>query len=265
MFNPKPLIPHRSNRHGHATRSRSRGISLIELMVGLTLGLMVILTAIGTLMVSRGASASVSDISQLQQQASYALRVIGQQLRQAGAIEPAMDSATQLFSFATTYTGYGTTTAAVRGTDDASGVKLSTSTTRAPLLQNTQSRNCLGDNVTKGNIEATFWQDGNELKCAPLPLATSGQALIQNVADFQVNYRVLNGANSQVLDANQVEAKALWASVKAVEVCIDMQGSERLPDAGTNYTDCKGVSKPRNGFIHLVYRNVFDLRVAGGA
>jgi type IV pilus assembly protein PilW len=87
--------------------------------------------------------------------------------------------------------------------------------------------------------------------------------LIQNVAGFQVNYRVLNGADSQVLNAKQVEAAQLWASVKAVEICLDMQGTEKMPDAGSSYPDCQGVPRLRNGFVHLVYRNVFDLRVAG--
>lgn len=262
MYNPESAI--RRRRGAHAVRNASQGISLIELLVGITLGLLVILAAISTLMVSRSASASVSDISQLQQQASYALRTIGLQLRQAGAIEPTLNADNQLFSFASDYTGYGTTTAAIKGTDDSSGATLSTSTTQAPQLQKTYPRDCLGNAVTKGNIEATFRRVNNELKC----LGSTGageQALIQNVADFQVNYRVLIGSSIQVLTAKQVEAGALWGAVQAVEVCLDMQGTERLPDAGTTYKDCKDADKPRGGVIHLVYRNVFDLRVTGGA
>lgn len=248
----------RAHPLGHA----SRGVSLIELLVGLTLGLLVILAAIGTLMISRGASASVSEISQLQQQASYALRTMGLQLRQAGAIDATMNADTKLFSFATSYAGYGSTSAAIYGTDSADGSKLYTSTTRAPMLPESQNHDCIGNTVAADKIEATFWLVNGELKCAPT--STTSEALIKNVADFQVRYRVLNGINSQVLSASQVEASGLWAAVKAVEVCLDMQGTEKTPDAGTSYTDCKGKPKARDGFLHLVYRNVFDLRVAGG-
>lgn len=258
MCSPEPGACHRRAR---PVRQASRGVTLIELLASMTLGLLVILAAVGTLVVARGASASVGDISQLQQQASYALRVIGLQLRQAGAIDPAMDAATQLFSFASTYTGYGATFAAVHGSDDVQGARLSTSTTVAPLLPNTQNRDCIGNRPTTDKIEATFWLEKGELRCAPTP--STVQSLIQNVAGFQVNYRVLNGADSQVLNAKQVEAAQLWASVKAVEICLDMQGTEKMPDAGSSYPDCQGVPRLRNGFVHLVYRNVFDLRVAG--
>jgi len=68
-------------------RSSQRGVSLVELLVGLTIGLLAIMVAIGTLILSRGVAGSVSDMSQLQQQGSFALRVIGTQLRQAGSVD----------------------------------------------------------------------------------------------------------------------------------------------------------------------------------
>ena len=63
-----------------------RGVTLIELMVGLVVGLLVVAAAMGTMMVSRGISGTVSDASNIQQQAAYAMRTIGLQLRQAGSL-----------------------------------------------------------------------------------------------------------------------------------------------------------------------------------
>ena len=63
-----------------------RGVTLIELMVGITIGLLTVAVAMGALMVSRGISGTVSDASTIQQQAAYAMRVIGLQLRQAGSL-----------------------------------------------------------------------------------------------------------------------------------------------------------------------------------
>ena len=63
-----------------------QGLSMIELLVGLTIGLMTIAVAIGTLMISRQVSGSVSEASQLQQQAAQAFRSIAQQARQAGSL-----------------------------------------------------------------------------------------------------------------------------------------------------------------------------------
>ena len=75
-------------------KQTQRGVTLIELMVGITIGLLTIAVAMGALMVSRGVSGTVSDASLIQQQASYAMRVIGQQLRQAGSLRLNLDPGT---------------------------------------------------------------------------------------------------------------------------------------------------------------------------
>ena len=76
-----------SRRPSTPRRRQQAGITLIELMVGVALGLLVVAVGIGALMVSRGYAGSVGEATQLQQQAAYAFRVIGQQIRQAGSIE----------------------------------------------------------------------------------------------------------------------------------------------------------------------------------
>ena len=73
-------------QYARAHNKLQHGVTLIELLVGIVIGLLTVAVAMGALMVSRGVTGSVSDSSMLQQQASYAFRVIGQQLRQAGSL-----------------------------------------------------------------------------------------------------------------------------------------------------------------------------------
>ena len=84
QFTAPPRSKTRDIRHG---RPLQTGVSLIELMVGISIGLLTVSVALGALMASRGISSTVSEVSQMQQQAAYAFRVIGQQLRQAGSVE----------------------------------------------------------------------------------------------------------------------------------------------------------------------------------
>ena len=70
-----------------------RGLSLVELLVGLLLGMLIIAVALGALMASRAVSGTVSDASQLQQQASHIFRVMGRQIRQAGSLRLLLSSA----------------------------------------------------------------------------------------------------------------------------------------------------------------------------
>ncbi|CAN5784750.1 hypothetical protein BH11PSE13_BH11PSE13_06600 [soil metagenome] len=255
------------NRDFSAVRSRGHqsGVSLVELLVGLTLGLMVVAAAIGTLIVSRTASGTVGDLSQLQQQGSYALRVIGVQMRQAGSVAPVKDSINSLYSFGDTFIGFGGNSSVVTGSDGAGTGADTVSVSNEPLDGNidTRPRDCLGEKASGARIDSTFWVDGDahELKCKS---GAKNQALIGNVVDFQVWYRILSAASTtQRMTAKQVEAAGLWRSVKSIELCLDLQGDEAgQPDVGS-YANCQGADSPRNGRLHLVFRNVFDLRTQG--
>lgn len=247
-----------------ARRSRQRGVGLIELLVGMTVGLLVIAAAIGTLMISRGTSSSISDISRLQQQGSFALRVIGVQLRQTGSVEPGLDGQTRLFAFGAAVPTYGATNAAVSGSDgvNSGSDTLSVATMASQGLPTTQRRDCVGRAVAAGTrMQAQFRIDGAELKCSA---GGTSQALIENVADFQVWYRVATGAGTRIMSATDVETASQWGSVTAVEVCLDLKGDEPTPDPGSTYLDCNGTRSARDGRVHLVFRNVFDLRTQNG-
>ena len=77
-----------TSRAARINRERrvQRGITLVELLIGIAIGLLVVAIAMGALMVSYGVKGSVSDASNIQQQAAYAMRVIGGQLRQATSL-----------------------------------------------------------------------------------------------------------------------------------------------------------------------------------
>ena len=68
------------------TTHQENGLTLVELLVGISIGLLVIGVATGALLASRGISGTVSDATNIQQQAAYAMRVIGQQVRQSGSL-----------------------------------------------------------------------------------------------------------------------------------------------------------------------------------
>lgn len=239
------------------------GISLVELLVGVAIGLLVILAAIGTLVISRAASGTVSDATQLQHQGSYALRVIGLQLRQAGAIDADYDEASQLFAFSADYEGLATTGAAVDGAEGANGGPdtLVVSTSVAGMLQ---QRDCLGAEVdeTAPAVEAEFSVVDGSLRCQA---ANTAQPIVRNVADFQVRYRTVTSQGARMLDRNQVQAAALWKSVVGVEVCLDLVGEEPVPDAGITYVNCAGEAAARGARQHMVFRNLFHLRAQGAS
>ncbi len=260
------------NKAPHA----QRGVTLIELMVGIAIGLLVVAVAMGALMVSRGVTGTVSDASGIQQQGAYAMRLFGQQLRQAGslrlnrnpgtvvaaelylapvAFETKATSATPLYSFDATKSEQIISGTAAPVTLVV-GYRRYTEPTFISATDVSPSRNCLGGPADSSNherLESTFWVSSkNELRCAgnpnpalaSPPTDTDGQPVLQNVANFQVRYLVQNNtAGNPTL--SQVDASGVtnWAQVQAVEVCLVLYGAEAMDlPAGSNYTDCDGTA-----------------------
>lgn len=234
---------------------------MIELLVGIMLGLLVIGAAIGTLAISRQTSGTVSDVSQLQQQASYALRAIGLQLRQAGSLELVPKAAGGPFTF------LEFSDPAVEGTDGAAGASDTLLVGNQPSSLATLQRDCLGATIAAGTLNnpSTFAVNTNrELTCLGLP-GNPVQPVIGNVADFQVSYRVNTGTTPapvfQLFTPTQmIGTPARWQRVVAIEVCLDLQGIEPVPDLGATYQNCQAASAARNGRVHFVSRNVFHVR-----
>lgn len=268
------------------------GATLIELMVGITIGLLTITVALGALMVSRGVSGTVSDASQLQQQAAYAFRVFGQQLRQAGSLRLNLAAQKQAtvpidaadpVAFETRATDFDPTVNTLSGKDSptASEFKLTTgyrnyTESLTSATDASQFRNCLGllDAAKPTLVQSQFALNTttNELVCA----GSDGtrQPIIQNVADFQVRYLVQTGGVSGDPKIQYVDAAAVgtdWTRVFGIEVCLSLYGTEAIDlPAGSSYKNCNGtdvdmttLTGTRKKRMHMTFRSVYQLRSQG--
>lgn len=287
----------------YQTPLRQRGVTLIELMVGLAIGLLVVAVAMGALMVSRGISGSVSDASGIQQQGAYILRVLSQQLRQTGSLylnpDPAGGSSTDVlspvaFEIKADAVGSGnsfvqddalagastTVTTAFRRYQD--NVFLADNATSSSIGTDFLARNCVGapgNSSTDQRVESTFTFDStkNELQCGGN--GSAAQPIAQNVAQFQVTYMVqttdaAGNTTVQYAKGSDMPAAATdptWRRVQGVQVCLVLYGSEPVDmPAGSSYTDCAGTSVnmttltgERKNRMHLLFRNTYQLRSQG--
>nr|WP_326528284.1 PilW family protein [Rhodoferax sp.] len=274
-----------------------RGVTLIELMVGIAIGLLVVAVAMGALMVSRGVSGTISDASAIQQQSAYVMRVIGLQLRQAGSLylnpnpadAPADSPAMVPVAFETV------ATSPTRSFDPATDTLSSASgaltvgyrrykeSVYTSAADQTITRNCLGgpsdDAASPSNtdqrVDSVFQLVGSELRCQGN--GGTAQPIAQNVANFQVRYLMQDNTVPTNPTIQYVAAAAVtdWLKVQAVEVCLVLYGSEAIdmPTDGTStYRDCDAASTPvdmatltgtRARRMHVAYRNVFQLRSQG--
>lgn len=252
------------------------GLTLIELMIGLAVGLLVVAVATVSLLGSRSVTGAVSDISGIQQQAAYVMRTFGTQLRQAGSLYLDLgldaDGEGEITS-ATAFQLRGNSEQAITEAEGTGAITIQYTGYEEPTFANAGpiSRNCLGapgsiPAGTTASIESIFTLNGTDLRCNDQPIA-------QNVAAFEVRY-LLQGTDQDdptMLYTNR-EGVADWNQVQGVEVCLVLFGTERidLPE-GASYTGCDGstavnittLAAPRTNRMHYVFRNVFQLRSQG--
>jgi type IV pilus assembly protein PilW len=269
-------------KSNHKTYRTQRGVSLIELMVGLTIGLLVVIGAVGSLVFSQATSTVLADSARLQQKADAIFANIGTHLLQAGAVNIEWNNAG--VSFSESYKGLSTTTTGLAGqmmsihglegnTTTPETLRISyqdnmLSTDDAATRLSNGIRDCLGNRpaVEFINIDNEFYLNGSDLMCrgssAP---PNNAQAIADGVEDFQVWYGIQTTAatdNLQYLfySANNVPD---WSSIHAIRLCIVLRGeSKGNPTPGLSMKNCNDQAITNDGFIRRIYWRTFGLRNA---
>lgn len=276
MFNPS------DNFRRQPSRSRQHGASLIELLVGVTVGLMVVVASLATLVLSRTTSQAVSDQLELQQQANMAMRIISQQLRESGTREVVHSASVitgvvaagkilpgmVLFSSPPAYAGNAgllSVQGLARDALDNDNFGVSFADAGAP----TPTQDCLGNTNTVGSalfgirVDNQFFVNTGRLMCMGTNAGTGAQPLISDVRRFRVLYGIQNGAVIPTTTTYLTQAAVPdWttANVVALEMCLELASIGRASTVVGTYVDCDGNVVAQDGAVRAVARQVVRLR-----
>ncbi|QNP47325.1 prepilin-type N-terminal cleavage/methylation domain-containing protein [Diaphorobacter aerolatus] len=277
-----------------------RGMSLVELMVGLALGLLVIAMALVLLQTSQSISTTVAESTNLRQDANVAMRIMGQQIRQAGSIalnlqpligsnletaalrpvifEPILNAGEPAKSVDSFIPGISSP-AISKSMGDA--LRIDYENFIESLIADSSRpawdsvlRDCLGQNKSNRLLSPTissafFLRDGN-LMCTGV--AGTPQPIIANVKDFAVRLLLKTSSSAregtpqfQYSSPKDVNANPQrWRDVQAVEVCMELESPRiKMPDVENQYQQCDGKMQVRHGRLVLVARQLFHIRSSG--
>ena len=262
-----------SARHLRRTPRRQRGQSLVELMVGVTIGLFVLTAGIGTLVLTRTSGTAIADSAMLVAQGNNALRLMGFMVRQSGAIEiapvdPAAAPGNRIYMFSDQFNGNNGGGLVVEGTEGGTGPDTLTISYENRGAQITPD--CLGAPTAAGlpRVQNRFSVNGTTLECLGSG-STTAQGVADEVEDLQVQYWVRQGVAAAATvvrrQADQVVAAGGWANVVAVEICLQMRGlstGNPVP-SGSTFLNCRGVATAHDGRQRQVFRTTLDLRNQG--
>lgn len=239
-------------------RSGQQGLSLVEILVGMAIGLMVALAAVSSLIFIRLSAATAEDAWRLQQDSNTAFRTIGLQLRQAGARPLTAVPGSGGVEFAAGYTGYGIAAVPqpLSGTDGGGNAP---DVLRASLQHDTgaDARDCLGRVPADSTIDIR-----NQFSVADGDLSCNGTsttaAFVSGVEDMQVWYGEATGSLFQYRTQ-----PVNWTRVTAVMVCLRMVG-ERQANVTTGTLGCNNEAVPADGRLRRTFFRVFQTRNGPG-
>lgn len=237
---------------------------LLELVTGLSIGLMVTLTALGTLAFMQASSLVQGEAFRLQQKIDVAMQTIGQQLRQAGAVELQAAQNGTAVSFSNAFDGHGGAGRAVHGQDGRNGA---TDTLLISHQDGEDTRDCLGNRPDAEQagirVDSRFTVADGALRCLGAHRSTGSQAIADRVEDFQVLYGLRTdtalGPQFRFVDATGVGTQ--WSAVRAVRVCLQIASERSLQaPAAADLLDCHGDAIQPDGRLRRVAQATFSLR-----
>ncbi|MDU9397284.1 PilW family protein [Pseudomonas sp. zfem003] len=221
------------NKHFVITLHRQRGLSLVELMIGLTLGLILLLGIIQVFISSKQTFATNDAMAKLQENGRFALEFITQSARQAGYTSPG-STLSRPFPVERTVCGLGNSGSnpcAFNGNGSAADV---VGFTFEPPIIDGAKRDCAGrevpDNVLIVNSFFILGSDANNptssLACRSFRRDTGGewssqQRLIDGIDSLQVLYGIDTGGNSQSVNQYvSADRVSNWGKVVSVRIAV---------------------------------------------
>ena len=277
-----------------------RGMTLVEILVGLVIGLLIVAIALTSLQVSQFVSTTVSESVSLRQDANTALRIIGLQIRQTGSIALNIQAALgnglepeamRPVIFEPVLNSDGKASAVNESLSAVGSPSVSKSIGNALQIQyenfveslladsakpsmDSVFRDCLGQNksnrLLSNTITSTFFlRDGN-LMCTGV--AGTPQPIIGNVKDFALHLllRIPGDTASAephfqyVTPADLNRTPQQWRMVSAVEVCLELESSgTNAPNVSTNFQKCDGQTQAKGDRLVVLTRQLFNIRATG--
>lgn len=201
-------------------RCHQSGLSLVELLIGIALGLLLTAAALSSLLVSREAYRTTDTLSRVQENARFAIQELARAVRIAGYRDPANGLAPEPF-FADACGAFDPCTADGGGNDsDRIAVMLD------PPPDDGTDTDCVGNGVEADAVIANVYyiqvSGGiSSLMCRGYDVvagnwAGSAQPLVDGIDTMQVLYGLMdNGGLTEYVSADRVDN---WLRVGAVRI-----------------------------------------------
>ena len=200
-----------------------RGMGLVELMIGMTIGLIVLIALGYFFLGSTQANRTHNDVSRMQESGRNAMEILGSAIRQAGYPglgEPAF---------------VGTALTGTDGNPDTITVEY--------YAQDGGEVDCAGANVAEGTtVTSEFEVNGS------LQLTCNDQPVADNIKDMQITYGIDSNKDGVIESYKAAPSAIEFGQVAAVNIALTVRGPTANAATGGD------------GFLRQTYTSTFTVR-----
>jgi len=261
--------------------ARQTGLSLVEFLVSLLIGMLIVLVAVTSLFGTRSTSLASENVNELQQSAAHAFHLLRRHIAQAGFAPVDLSGNRGYYDTnASTPTNVDGESEffAVKGTEGGDGKNDTLKVGYAPSPD--YFKDCLGQEVGPYNPLEPLSSTNVRLITSEFAVNADGKLtcrgngakntppLVEGVERFDVMYGVAATATTnQIVKYEKASALngAEYMKVRAVRVCLQLVG-RTAGNPPQTYVDCDGKSQTlKDGKLRGVFASTFALRNNLGA
>lgn len=236
----------------HHDQADQHGLTLVELLIAMTLGLLILL-AIGSVYIgSRQTYRMQDDNARLQETGRFAIEVMGRSIRQAGFWNMPINPVA-------TATAFGG--AAITGMDGGAGAD--TVTVQYDGLAG--DRDCEGTALAANAVITEAYRlTGNSLVCDGVDADATFQPLVSDIEDIQILYGLMNTATDPLQSAVQYTSALTAANqgrVVSARVCVQARSANQVNNAPQRFLNCAGALGTATGAAAFTTAAAGDFRL----
>lgn len=243
-------------------RRHQAGLTLVELLVALVIGLLITVAAASLYLVAREGFRTNDDQSRNFETGRLAVEILSRNIRMAGA--PSFIPAT-----ANAQVLEVPGRLPITGTDGGAGgpdsITVRYFSDRTFDVDTLQGADCLGQSVGVNDVVNTFSISANgQLLCRGN--GGGGGRPAQPIAAQVVDMQAVYGVAQAVGDGNaatfvNAAAVADWTLVRSVDLCFEVVSFEpNVATGATSGTNCRGQAFTADGRVHRLFRTTVNLR-----
>lgn len=234
---------------------REAGISLIELMIALSIGLLLTVTVSAILSGSLQIFRVQGESARIQEAGRFLMDTLGRQITQAGYVAISTDYTDPKLQFIGT---------PISGEDGVVAQRVSERKSGSDYLAVSfdAGTDCQGNAVAGGTVQNEFYLNTNEeLVCASG--GGTSEVLADGVESFQVLYGIDTNGDYSV--ERYIAQPTDWTQVRTVRVCAVLRArSTGTSPVAQTYQDCSGVTQTApDTRLRRVLGATFQLRNRG--